>query len=412
MRASRLTSAKAVAVVAGIVLAVLPLPPASATNPTDGHQPAPLVGMDRSGVVPDAYLVVLDRSAADRTEEVAAVATSAGGSVGTAFTSAIRGFVATLPSDALDAVRAVEGVRYVEADYSLKLDLPTPTELAADDVQPDATWGLDRIDQRDLPLDTTYRYNLTGDGVRAYIIDTGIRITHGDFEGRASYGYDTVDDNTTAEDCHGHGTHVAGTVGSTTYGVAKDVELIAVRVIDCDGGVSYSDIVQGVDWVTENAIKPAVVNMSLGIPVGFGLEDAVKESIKQGFHYAVAVGGGSDDRCETFTPAGVRRAVTTSASDHHDAEASFSSFGPCVDVFAPGVNITSLGIASDTATTQGSGTSMASAHAAGVIALLLEKYPDKAPAKIARKLRQQSSKDKLTGVDPTTKNNLLYSRVR
>ncbi|WP_460675435.1 S8 family peptidase, partial [Lentzea nigeriaca] len=226
------------------------------------------------------------------------------------------------------------------------------TEVRMTDTQSAATWGLDRTDQRALPLDTKYGYATTASNVTAYILDTGIRTSHAEFGGRARVGYDAVGDGKNGQDCQGHGTHVAGTVGGATYGMAKQVKLVAVRVLNCQGSGTSEQIVNGINWVTQNAVKPAVVNMSLGGGANSSIDQAVRNSIAAGITYAVAAGNGDaqgvqQDAC-TVSPARVGEAITVGAVDKTDTKASFSNYGTCVDLFAPGVSITSSTFASDT----------------------------------------------------------------
>ena len=283
---------------------------------------------------------------------------------------ALKGFAATLPSRAVDALSRNPNVAWVEADG--------PVWLVADQVG--ATWGLDRIDEKArLPeLDGNYTYDFTGAGVTAYIIDTGIYTDHPDFGGRARSGFDAVDGGT-ADDCHGHGTHVAGTTGGATYGVAKGVSLVAVRVLDCAGSGSWSGIIAGVDWVTGQVTDPAtrtpaVANMSLGGSANSSVDAAVRRSIDAGVSYAIAAGNGNfigiaQDACK-YSPARVSEAMTIGATDSTDKKASFSNYGKCVDWFAPGVSITSAW--KDGLTKTISGTSMAAPHTAGAAALYLQ----------------------------------------
>jgi subtilisin family serine protease len=242
--------------------------------------------------------------------------------------------------------------------------------IALDTTQNNATWGLDRVDQRALPLSTTYTYDSTGAGVTAYIIDTGIRFSHNEFGGRASSGYDAVDGGT-ADDCNGHGTHVAGTVGGNTYGVAKGVSLVAVRVLNCSGSGTTSGVIAGINWVTSNHTARAVANMSLGGGASTALDTAVTNSIAAGVVYGVAAGNETANACNG-SPARVPNAITVGATASSDARASFSNFGTCVDIFAPGQSITSSWYTSDTATNTISGTSMATPHVVGAAARLLQ----------------------------------------
>lgn len=355
--------------------------------------------------VSGSYVVVLKgdavgsaNSLAARTavpDRAAGLAKRYGGSVGTVWTSALTGYSAKMSAAQARRLAADPAVAYVEQDRV----------VTAQGTQTGATWGLDRIDQRSLPLNSTYTYPNTASNVRAYIIDTGIRTTHSQFGGRATWGTNTVDTNNT--DCNGHGTHVAGTVGGSTYGVAKGVRLIAVKVLNCSGSGSTSGVISGVNWVTSNAVKPAVANMSLGGGASSTLDSAVANSISSGVTYALAAGNSSANACNS-SPARVAAAITVGATTSTDARASYSNYGTCVDIFAPGSSITSAWRTSDTATNTISGTSMASPHVAGAAALVLGANPSYTPAQVASYLTSNATTGKVTSPGTGSPNRLLF----
>ncbi|MFE5936734.1 S8 family peptidase [Streptomyces sp. NPDC056470] len=319
------------------------------------------------------------------------------------YRSVLKGFSATMSQARAAALASDPRVAYVEQNATVHMA----------ETQPGATWGLDRIDQRDLPLSTTYTYNTQASNVTAYIIDTGIRTSHSEFGGRARVGTDTVGGGQNGQDCQGHGTHVAGTVGGAKYGVAKGAKLVAVRVLDCNGSGTTAGVIAGVDWVTANAVKPAVANMSLGGGANTSLDDAVKRSIASGVTYAVAAGNGNflglPARACNYSPARVPEAITVGATDSADKRASFSNYGTCVDLFAPGVSITSAWKDNDTATNTISGTSMATPHTAGVAALYLSANPAATPAQVSTALVDNATSGKVQNPLSGSPNKLLHS---
>ncbi|EGX56153.1 putative secreted subtilisin-like serine protease [Streptomyces zinciresistens K42] len=269
------------------------------------------------------------------------------------------------------------------------------------------SWGLDRIDQRNLPLDSSYTYpDSAGQGVTAYIIDTGVRISHGDFGGRASYGYDAIDNDNTAQDGNGHGTHVAATVGGSSYGVAKKAKIVGVRVLDNSGSGTTAQVVAGIDWVARNAVKPAVANMSLGGPADTALDTAVRNAIASGVTFALAAGNESTN-ASTRSPARVAEAITVGATTSTDARASYSNYGSAVDLFAPGSSITSAWNTSDSATNTISGTSMAAPHVAGAAALYLAANPTATPAQVSTALTSAATPGVVTNPGTGSPNRLL-----
>ncbi|MEO3768464.1 S8 family peptidase [Streptomyces sp. B8F3] len=319
------------------------------------------------------------------------------------YRTALRGFSAEMSKAEAAEVARDPRVAYVEQDAVVQ----------ATETQSNATWGLDRIDQRDLPLSTTYTYNTTAANVTAYIIDTGIRTTHSEFGGRASVGTDTVGGGQNGQDCNGHGTHVAGTVGGKTYGVAKEAKLVAVRVLNCSGSGTTAGVVAGIDWVTANATSPSVANMSLGGGASTTLDNAVKRSVAAGVTYAIAAGNGDifgtpQNACN-YSPARVPEAITVGATDRTDRRASWSNFGTCLDLFAPGVSITSGWYTSDTATNTISGTSMATPHTAGVAALYLQGNPSATPAQVSQAIVNGTTPNKVQDPRTGSPNRLLYS---
>jgi subtilisin family serine protease len=279
--------------------------------------------------------------------------------------------------------------------------------MSADATQNNPPWGLDRIDQRNLPLSGTYTYNWSGSGVRVYVIDTGIRTTHSQFGGRASNVFDAFGGN--GADCHGHGTHVSGTVGGSTYGVAKSALLRGVRVLDCTGNGSTSGVIAGVDWVRNNHIAPAVANMSLGGGVSSALDTAVNNLHNANVTIAVAAGNNNGANACNFSPSRAVNAITTGSTTSTDARSSFSNIGTCLDIFAPGSGIVSAWYTSNTATATLSGTSMASPHVAGVAALYKQANPSASSTTIRNAIVNNATTNVITNAGSGSPNRLLYS---
>jgi subtilisin family serine protease len=351
--------------------------------------------------IPDQYIVVLGGEKVDDVDLIAGDLTLRHqGRIRHVYRHTIKGFAVQMNERQAQKLAEDPSVAYVAEDG----------EVSIDATQTGATWGLDRIDQRDLPLSTTYTYNASGAGVRAYIIDTGIRVTHADFGGRAIDGFDAIDGALPAADCHGHGTHVAATVGGSTWGVAKGATLVAVRVLNCQGSGSESQVIAGVDWVTSQHVAGAlsVANMSLGGSGLATLDEAVRRSIAAGVTYAIAAGNSNADACSQ-SPARVAEAITVGASNSGDSRSSFSNWGTCLDIFAPGEGITSAWSTSDTATNTISGTSMASPHVAGAAALFLSATGASAPAVVAAALTDNATLNHILNPGSGSPNRLLYS---
>jgi len=353
-----------------------------------------------SKIIAGDYIVVFHDSVSDAPGLAKKLNAEHGGTLHFTYGRAIKGFAATLPPAAVAALEHNPNVSFIEPDAVVTVD--------GTQVNP-MSWGLDRIDQHALPFDNSYDYTADGTGVNAYVFDTGIRTTHIDFGGRASGAYTAIADGNGTNDCNGHGTHVAGTIGGTTSGVAKNVRLYAVRVMDCGGSGSYSGIIAGLDWVVTNGARPAVGNMSLGGPLNSALTTAIQNAVKAGLTLAVAAGNSATDAC-TQSPANVPEAITVGASTSTDAQASFSNFGKCVDIYAPGVSIVSSVMSSDSAFGSGSGTSMASPHVAGAAAVYLSANPTATPAQVASALVASATVDALSSVGVGSPNRLLYAR--
>ena len=349
-----------------------------------------------TGHIPGRFIVTLRDDA-----DVGDVVRAHGVSPRYVYTHVLNGFAGSISDAAREGLLRDARVLRVEQDG---IAYTTTT-------QSNATWGIDRIDQRARPLSGTFTYTNTGSGVSAYIIDTGIRFSHNEFGGRAVSGYDAVDGGS-ADDCDGHGTHVAGTVGGATYGVAKGVTLVAVRVLDCSGSGTWSGVIAGMDWVTANHVKPAVANLSLGGGASTSVDDATRRMIAAGVATGIAAGNGNrggrqQDACG-YSPARVAEGMTIGSTTSTDAKSSWSNYGPCVDWFAPGSSITSAGITNDGSVVTMSGTSMATPHVVGVAALHLQSNPGHSPQQVRDALYAATTKGIVTS-SSTANNHLLFT---
>lgn len=354
--------------------------------------------------IKNQYIVVLQAGSDLPAQAAAAIAKQHGGQVLFTYNRAIRGFAVRIPEQAtsafLTAMQKNPQVSYVEEDTLMQANTIT---------QSNPVWGLDRIDQHNLPLSKSFNYNKTGSGVNAYIVDTGILASHQEFNGRVQTGYSAIADNNGTNDCNGHGTHVAGTVGGSTYGIAKNVGLVPVRVLDCAGSGAMSGVIAGLDWIIQNGRKSAVVNMSLGGSAYSTLDTAIDNLFNNGYVPVVAAGNSNTDAC-TSSPARAGKAITVAATDSTDTRASYSNYGSCVDLFAPGSQITSAWIGSNSSAATASGTSMASPHVAGVVATMLENNSTATPQSITDQLLNQSTINLIQN-PMSSPNRLLYNLI-
>ena len=372
---------------------------AAGAQPASPPQPAAL--RFSSAPIPGRYIVVFHDSVANPAAEAATLARSEAGQLHFTYTRALKGFAASLPDAAVTRLRNNPSVAFVEQDQTVSLQQSLQQEAQA-------TWGLDRIDQVDLPLDTLYSYGATGLNVTAFIIDTGIRADHIEFTGRVLAGYTAISDGRGTSDCNGHGTHVSGTVGGTAWGVAKQVALVPVRVLDCRGSGSFSGVIAGVDWVAANPRRPAVANMSLGGGLSSSVNAAVAGAVASGVTMVVAAGNSNADACLS-SPASEPSALTVGATTSTDARASYSNYGSCLELFAPGSSITSAWYTSPTATNTISGTSMASPHVAGAAALVLQSNPGASPAAVGSFLTGHATPNHVSSPGTGSPNLLLFS---
>jgi len=371
----------------------------SSVTPSVPEIPVQLSSISLEDSIPDRYIVVLKDDVRDVAGETKRQLERHGGRLHFSYSRSLKGYAATLSPAEVLKLRKNARVKYIEADRMAQGSY----------VQSSAVWGLDRIDQRFLPLNSSFTYARTGLGVRIYVLDSGIRRTHQQFGGRALAGADFVKDGRGTSDCNGHGTHVAGTAGGSTYGVAKQATLVPVRVLGCDNKGSWSRIIAGIDWVTANARKPAVANMSLGGSGSRAVDEAVARSINSGVVYTIAAMNDAGDACN-YSPARLPAALTVAASGQSDRRASFTNYGRCVDLFAPGAAILSSFNTSDVATALYWGTSMASPHVAGAAAQYLQAYPGATPAQVSSALIGATTRDRISNPGASTPNRLLFTR--
>ncbi|MGW4726722.1 S8 family peptidase [Streptomyces sp. S1] len=382
----------AIAAAAGVTVAAGPFAGAAPT-PAEGT----VYGLGAENAVAGSYVVLLDETTdkAGKTE----LAKEYGGTLRRSYDSQVNGF-------SVNNLTETEAKR-LAADPSVAKVVQNRTFSINETQENPPSWGLDRVDQADTAGDQKYTYpDAAGEGVTAYVIDTGVRVSHGDFGGRASDGFDAIDNDNTAQDGNGHGTHVAGTIAGSAHGVAKKAKIVAVRVLDDNGSGTTEQVIAGIDWVTENHQGPSVANMSLGGSADPALDEAVKKAIASGVTFGVAAGNESSDAGQG-SPSRVAEAITVASSTKDDQQSSFSNFGAVVDIYAPGSDITSAWNDSDTGTKTISGTSMATPHVVGAAAVYLAGHPDATPAQVAEALVGGASADKIGNASPGTANKLL-----
>ncbi|MEV0474679.1 S8 family peptidase [Streptomyces prunicolor] len=390
LRLAAITGAATAALVGGLTALPAQAAPATGTVLAAGSPTA----------VDGSYIVTLKKSAGLKAYSAAGkgLVKEYGGTVTKTFGTVLNGYSASLSATEAKRLAADPAVAVVEQNQRVHL---------TDTTQSSAPWGLDRIDQAALPLSGTYTYpDSAGTGVTVYVIDTGVRITHTQISGRAAYGYDAVDGDTTASDGNGHGTHVATTIAGSTYGVAKKANIVAVRVLDNSGSGTTAGVIAGIDWVTSNHTTPAVANMSLGGSASTSLDTAVANSISSGVTYAVAAGN-SAANASSYSPARVSTAITVGATTSTDAKASYSNYGSILDIFAPGSSILAGYNTSDTATATLSGTSMATPHVAGAAAVYLSGHTSSTPAQVATALVNGATSGVVTSAGTGSPNKLL-----